>query len=219
MRKIVALLRRGFGVRTTGSAGVVIALISLSPFANSQQPEARRVEFQQCGALANNSVRLACFDNALQKLNGTPAGSNNVPSPSGPQLTTTVQRSSGTPTTFSVQSVISVRSVTPEPVTRQTVQSPSQETLLMAFGLNNIEEKLVINEDQALKEIESRIVNVHRTSLGIHVIELQNGQIWHENDPGSARISGDQNATIKRTYNDFQLTPEKGRSIRVHRVK
>ncbi len=105
-------------------------------------------------------------------------------------------------------------------VYRPTLEGPpTHETLVAAFGLKEKDLAIRIPTEYQLKRIESVIVKTEIADDGTHVIELENGQVWKENQPGRGRIKANQGVKISKNVMSYRLNPDTGRSVTVNRIK
>lgn len=95
----------------------------------------------------------------------------------------------------------------------------TQEMLVSAFGLREKDLAIRIPQDKQLKRIESTIVKSEIAVDGTYIMELENGQVWKENEPGRMKIKTNQTVKISKNLMSYRMKPEKGRTITVKRMK
>ncbi len=94
----------------------------------------------------------------------------------------------------------------------------SQEDL---FGKGETELRKLVQEatdTEEIDRIEATVVEVRKTKSGKVVITLDNGQVWIQSDSSRARLSANDNVTIRRrSFGSYTLYNKKT-SIRVKRI-
>lgn len=95
----------------------------------------------------------------------------------------------------------------------------TQEMLISAFGLREKDLAIRIPLEDQLKRIESIIIKSEIANDGTYIMELENGQIWKENEPGRMKIKANQNVKISKNVLSYRMKPEKGRTVTVKRLK
>jgi len=93
------------------------------------------------------------------------------------------------------------------------------EMLVSAFGLREKDLAIRIPLEDQLKRIETFIVKSEIANDGTYIIELENGQIWKENEPGRMKIKANQSVKISKNLLSYRMKPEKGRTVTVKRMK
>ena len=73
--------------------------------------------------------------------------------------------------------------------------------------------------DDAPEQVTSVISEVATRATGHHVIKLENGQLWMEDEPGKRRINSDDAVSItKRRFRHTMKLKSSGFIIAVHRI-
>ena len=94
----------------------------------------------------------------------------------------------------------------------------SQEEL---FGKGETELRKSVQDatdTEEIDRIEARVVAVRKSASGRIVITLDNGQVWIQSDSSRARLSANDNVTIRRrSFGSYTLYNKKT-SIRVKRI-
>jgi hypothetical protein len=76
-------------------------------------------------------------------------------------------------------------------------------------------------EREELSSVTARITSLKRDGTGMHVIELDNGQAWHQLSGSRTLLleEGDTVTISRAAFNSFRLSTPSGRTAKVKRIR
>ncbi len=159
-------------------------------------------ELIDCRALTSAVARLDCYDQLIDA---------HTASPNQAARRRTAENPAPVAPTTATATAASEPVLTSEP-------NLSQEDL---FGKGETALRKSVQDatdTEEIDRIEARVVEVRKSASGRIVITLDNGQVWIQSDSSRARLSGNDNVTIRRrSFGSYTLYNKKT-SIRVKRI-
>ncbi len=98
-------------------------------------------------------------------------------------------------------------------------EAPSEETLISIFGLSENELNVHVPEKFQLKSIYSVITKSTQAADKTYIIQLENGQVWKQIQPGRLKVKANQKVKISKNLLSYRLNPDVGRSFTVRRIE
>ena len=185
--------------RTTCSLLTVLA-VTAAPVALSQTLPPALIA---CAIEKKDKVRLECFDREVARVvQGAANGSAGVaPAPSVP-----------------------AQPAPAAPAVAATQPPPAPTSAEDEFGLSGElarKRRAERQEKPAPTELRAAVAKVSQRPYGEYVIELDNGQVWEQNEKKSAFVIkvGDNVVIRPAKFGSFMLSTEDGATSRVHRTR
>lgn len=151
----------------------------------------------QCARIQSGVERLDCFD----------ALADAVKAEEDTGRATAAQKPRPTE-----RSVPQVAAPAAEPTQQPTPEEKSTGFGFDLFGKNK-------PEAEVPSEIRSRIVSAKRNSLGIYIIELENGMVWQEREKGRRHIDAGQDVIVtERRWSMSMLLVDQNWRVTVQRI-
>jgi hypothetical protein len=181
----------------TGKLLSVAALSSLAASAAFAQTLPPGVA--ACASEKDSLVRLTCFDREVAKY--TQRAASVAPTPAAPAAATP-----------------------PAPVVVAAplpAASPSDDEFGVSGKLARKRQEAKEVEAPAVKELRAAVMKITSRPYGELVLELDNGQVWEQNEKKSAFVIrvGDNVVIKPAKFGSFMLSTEDGATSRVHRTR
>jgi hypothetical protein len=104
----------------------------------------------------------------------------------------------------------------------ESVAAPSAENMFGANGdIGQVSDAHRGAKREELKQISAQVTSLHRLDDGMIVLELDNGQVWRQQDSDVSLTvgSGDKVTIARATLGTFRITDKRGRAARFRRVR
>ncbi len=164
-------------------------------------------EMKKCAAEQDDAARLSCFDALLEAPDPQPSGIS--------PATATVSEPEAVPDSIPARVEEADKAPQVEAAVVENANARSDSSV-EDFGV-----EIQKAEAAALESIESRIVEVQRSSQRKPVIILENDQIWQQTDGYKLRLKDGELVVISRgTFSSFFMQGKSGGGrVRVKRIK
>jgi hypothetical protein len=198
---------------------VMLLMLTISLGALEVTAGSMEEEIKQCAAESDDAARLSCFDALL-------TADQQSPSVAPAATTADQQPASVAPAATTANQPEPVAVSTPSAVVnkneaRQDNVAVVEEAITESdAAMENFGVELQKAEEAALKSIESRVVEVRRSSHRKPIIVLENDQIWQQTDGYKLRLKKGQPVVITRgTFSSFFMQGKSGGGrVRVKRI-
>ena len=181
----------------TGKLLFVAGLSSLAvsaAFAQSLPPSVAA-----CASEKDSLVRLTCFDREVAKY--TQSSTPVAPTPAAPAVATPP--------------------APPVAATQPPAASPNEDDFGVTGEFARRREEAKSNGAPEMTEMHATVTKISSRPYGELVLELDNGQVWEQNEKKSAFIIkvGDGVLIRKAKFGSFMLSTDDGATSRVHRIR
>lgn len=181
----------------TGKLLSIAALSSLAvsaAFAQSLPPSVAA-----CAAEKDSLVRLTCFDREVAKY--TQSSARVAPTPAAP--------------------AVSTPPAPPVAATPPVSAAPAADEFGVSGQLARKRQEAKEAEAPSVKELRAAVTKISSKPYGELVLELDNGQIWEQNEKKSTFVIkvGDNVVIKPAKFGSFMLSTEDGATSRVHRTR
>lgn len=152
-----------------------------------------------CASEKDSLVRLTCFDREVAKY--TQSSARVAPTPTVPAI--------ATPPSPSVAA------------TPPSAVSPNIDDFGVTGELARKRQEAQQSEAAAIKELHASVTKISTRPFGEYVMELDNGQVWEQNEKKSTFLIkvGDNVVIRPAKFGSFMLSTEDGATSRVHRTR
>lgn len=210
--------------KTLSAAACFFYAIVAHAESNGSLSAAAQTVLSGCAGIEAPASRLACYDKVLRPATATatvvdakPASEAAVaPSVIAPQAPVSTSK----PLAASKPEPLPASVPVPAPVPAVAAKPEIQAT--EEFGMNrDLEKKQGVKKPEA-QEISATIVSLRKKPFGEYVIELDNGQIWHQKSASERiRIKKGDTVTIERggLFGAYKMRGASNRSIQVKRAR